>query len=105
MTLSIIVPGALLRATVNVNLRDWEAVTAKRLATVQANVLMRALGPVVNGWVKVEVSAYRHDDYPDRLFSEPDQRSSVEARRGGWEPETLTGYVSARFVVVVDGPG
>lgn len=102
----LLVAGALLRATANVNLRNGTAVAAKRLATVQADVLMRALGPVVNGWVEVEVEAYRHSDYPDRLFSEPDQRSSVEARRGAvaWEPETLRGYVSAQFVVVVDGP-
>jgi hypothetical protein len=102
----LIVAGALLRATANVNLRNGSSVANKRLATVQAGVLMRALGPVVTGWVEVAVEAYRHSDYPDHLFSEPDQRSSVEARRGAtdWEPETLRGYVSSQFVVVVDGP-
>lgn len=101
-----IVAGALLRATANVNLRDGPAVTALRQATVQAGVLMRALGPAVNGWVEVAVEAHRHSDFPDRLFSEPDKRSSVEARRdaSAWQTETLCGFVSVRFVMVIDGP-
>ena len=104
-----IVNGSLLRTLVNLNLREMPKTTAPRRATLQTGVLVQALGPPANGWLHCVVHGWRNEEYPEHLFSEPDSRSSVEARRGmlGWHEASIEGYASmdnAAWWTVVDGP-
>ena len=104
-----IIKGSQLRTAVKINLRDAPEATAERLVTLQVGVLVTALTPPTNGWLRCEVHGWRHDDHPDTLFSEPDTTSSVEARRGalGWHSVSIEGYASMEnpeWWQIVDGP-
>jgi hypothetical protein len=104
-----IVNGAQLRTAVNINLRTAPSTTAPRIVTLQTGVLVQALAPPTANWLRCVVHGWRHDDHPGYVFSEPDTRSSVEARRGvlGWQAVSIEGYLSmanAAWLTVEDGP-
>jgi len=86
-------------------LREGAGVGHKQVAVLQAGVLVRLLADPASGWVLVEVNGHTLDG--KTIYSEPDAASSVEATRGPaaeWQAVTLTGYVSIRYLEVVDGP-
>lgn len=99
------VPGGMVRTTTNLNLRAGPGVQQPRLATLQKNVLARILAAPAAGWVEVEVNGHTLDG--KKIYSEPDERSSIEATRGlaaEWREITLTGYVATGHLEIVDGP-
>ena len=91
-----ITTGAQVRINVNLSLRRKPAVTEPRVVTVQAGVLVTALGPPANGWMRAVVRGWEDDDHPGFVFSEPDTAASVQARRGvlGWRSVEHVGYLS-----------
>ena len=101
-------PGGLVRTTTNLNLRVGPGVQQPRKATLQKGALARILSvaTVAAGWVEVEVNGRAHSDDLDTIYSEDDERSSIEAKRSGasWQEVTLTGYLGTGYLVVVDGP-
>ena len=104
-----IVHGSLLRTRVPLNLREQPATTAPRIVTLQTGVLVQALAPPANGWLHCVIHGWRNDSHPGHLFSEPDTKASIEARRGGlgWRNVSVTGYASmdnAAWWQIVDGP-
>lgn len=101
-----LVAGAWAVATNNLILRNGPGTTHKWLATIQKDVLVQALTGPVNGWVKVEFSGWVSPDYPGKVFSEDHKKSSVKAMRSGesWQRQTFTGYVSTKYLKVIDGP-
>lgn len=102
-----LVKGGLARiVNTNLSLRSGPGTGYKRLAILQRDVLVRFLENPANGWVKVEVNGWAKANDPSKVYSEPDDRSSVEATRGPveWQVVVLTGYVSAAYLEVVDGP-
>jgi hypothetical protein len=88
----------------NLILRNGPGTQHKWLATIRSDVLVRLLADPVNGWAQVEINGHTLDG--KTIYSEPDERSSIEATRGAaqWQQITLTGYVSVRYLKVVDGP-
>lgn len=99
------VPGGMVRTTTNLNLRAGPGVQQPRLATLQKDVLARILAAPAAGWVEVEVNGWTLGG--KTIYSEPDERSSIEATRGlaaEWREITLTGYLGTGYLVAVDGP-
>ena len=88
----------------NLILRNGPATQHKWLATRRSNVLVRMLADPADGWVQVEINGHTLDG--KTIYSEPDEKSSIEATRSvaQWQEITLTGYVSARYLKVIDGP-
>ena len=104
-----IVQGSQLRTTVNLNLRERPDTTAPCVAELQTGILVQALAPPTNGWLRCVVHGWRHDDHPGVLFSEPDIRASIQTRTGalGWHSVALEGYASMgqpQWWQIVDGP-
>ena len=104
-----IVNGAQLRTRVNLNLRTKPSVTAPRIVTLQTGVLVQALAAPANGWLYCVVHGWRDNTHPDHLVSDPNTKSSVDARRGAdpWRSVSIEGYASMgnpAWWVVVDGP-
>jgi len=96
--------GAVGRTTTGLRLRVGPGVDHKQVATLKAGVLVRLLSDPVSGWAQVEVNGHTLDG--KTIYSEPDAASSIEATRGPaaeWQAVTLTGYVSTRYLKVVDG--
>jgi hypothetical protein len=88
----------------NLILRNGPGAQHKWLATIRSGVLVRLLSDSVNGWAQAEINGHTLDGRT--IYSDPDERSSIEATRGrsAWQQIALTGYVSIRYLVVIDGP-
>lgn len=106
MTTMKLVAGARATTTHNLILRNGPGTTRKWLATIQKDVMVRALGEPANGWVEVEVSGWVSSAQPGKVFSEAHEKSSVKAIRSAelWEWKTFTGHASTRYLKVIDGP-
>ena len=110
--------GGLVRTTSGLNLRVGAGTMHSSVAVVQKDVLLHVLGLPVNGWVEVALQGWAEDGDPLKVFSEPDERSSLDAsfsllksafvtevrREGTWRELRVVGFVSTGFLVVVDGP-
>ena len=104
-----IVNGSRVRVNVNLRLRSKPATTSATICTVQAGVQVTAMGVPANGWMKATVRGWKHPDKPGYVYSEPDTKESVQARRGvlGWRQVEHTGYMSMAnkaWHTVEDGP-
>lgn len=112
--------GGLVRTTSGLNLRVGAGTKHSSVAVVQKDVLLHVLGlPTSGGWVEVALMGWAEDGDPQKVYSEPDVRSSLDAsfsllksafvtevrREGTWRELRVVGFVSTGFVVVVDGPG
>ena len=88
----------------NLILRNGPGTQHKWLATIRSDVMVRLLADPAGGWAKVEINGHTLDGRT--IYSDPDERSSIEATRGrsAWQQIALTGYVSIRYLVVIDGP-
>lgn len=106
MTAMKMVASAWARTTNNLILRDGPGTAHKRLATIQKDVLVQALSDPVGGWVKVKVGGWVSPSYPGKVFSEDHEGSSLQAVRSAvsWERKQFTGYVSTKYLKVIDGP-
>lgn len=106
MTAMKLVAGAWAAATNNLVLRDGPGTANKWLATIQKDVLVQALADPVSGWVKVQVSGWVSDAHPGKVFSEAHEKSSLQAVRSAasWERKTFDGFVSTKYLKVIDGP-
>jgi len=91
-----IVHGSQVRINVNLSLRRKPSVKEPCIVIVQAGVLVTAMGPAANGWMKARVRGWEDDDHPGLVFSEPNTAASVQARRGvlGWRQVEHVGYLS-----------
>jgi hypothetical protein len=105
-----VVHGAQVRINVNLRLRKKPATTADTIVAVQAGVLVTALGPPANGWMKARVRGWEHEDHPGLVFSEAHASASISARNGGglgWRQVEYVGYLSMAnpsWWTVEDGP-
>jgi hypothetical protein len=101
-----IVAGALLRTTQRVHLREDASASSGILATLHQGVLAIAMGIPQEGWVETEVHGWIMAGNPNKVYSEPDAGSSVEATRSSanWQSVKLHGFVAAKHIVVEDGP-
>lgn len=106
MTAMKLVASAWARTTNNLILRGGPGTAHKWLATIQKDVLVQALADPSNGWVNVQVSGCLSDTHPGKVFSEPHEGSSLQAVRSAasWERKMFTGWVSTRYLQVIDGP-
>ena len=102
----IIVSGALVRTTANLNLRATPG--GKIIATIQAGTLAQALGKPVDGWLRVVCHGHTQDG--KTLYSDPDTSALLKAivhgagSAGDWRPADLQGAVAVEFLSIVDGP-
>ena len=102
----IIVSGALVRTTDNLNLRATPG--GALVATLQAGTLAQALGKPVDGWLRVVSHGHTQDG--TRLYSDPDSRALVKAiihgagSVGDWRLADVQGAVAVKHLSVVDGP-
>lgn len=96
--------GAVGRTKTGLRLRVGPGVDHEQVATLKAGVLVRLLADPASGWAQVEADGHTLDG--KTIYSEPDATSSIDATRGAaqWQAVTLTGYVSAGYLEVVDGP-
>jgi hypothetical protein len=101
----IIVSGALVRTTANLNLRATP--DGALVATLQAGTLAQALGKPVDGWLRVVSHGHTQDG--KRLYSDPDSGALLKAivhgagSVGDWRPADLQGAVAVKHLAVVDG--
>jgi hypothetical protein len=105
----MIINGSMLRANQSMRLRTGPGTKYAIKAGINPGVLVQALGPPANNWLHCIIHGHQHADYPGSVFSEPDTKSSVDARRGAdpWRSVAITGYASmgnAAWWTVVDGP-
>lgn len=98
--------GSQLRATNNVKVRTGAGQQYDAVAVLQKDALATALTRANGSWVKCEVRGWALKSAPGIVYSEPDTKSSVDAKRGGgeWQEVTLTGYIHTAYLAVVDGP-
>lgn len=96
----------MLRATANVKVRAGAGMQHAIVAVLQKDALALALARQSGEWVKCEVRGWASSKAPGTVYSEPDTRSSVDAKRGvgEWQEVTLTGYIHAAYLAVIDGP-
>ena len=87
----------------NLRLREGAGTSFATIAILQTDVIVVALESSVKNWVRVKVNGWTLDD--KKIYSEPDERSSIKATRNKtWKQVTLTGYVSTTYLTVIDGP-
>ena len=98
--------GSALRATGNVKVRSGAGTQYDIVAVLQKDALATALARPSGQWVKCEVIGWALSSAPGTVYSEPDIRSSVDAKRdvGEWKQVTLTGYIHTAYLAVIDGP-
>lgn len=98
--------GSVLRATHNVKVRTGAGSQYDIVAVLQKDALATALARPSGSWVKGKVEGWALSSAPGTVYSEPDTRSSVDAKRGvgEWQEVTLTGYIHTAYLAVVDGP-
>lgn len=97
---------AQLRATQNVKVRTGAGQQHEVIAVLQKDALAIALARAAGTWVKCKVQGWALKSAPAIVYSEPDTRSSVDAKRGAgdWQEIALTGYIHTAYLTVVDGP-
>lgn len=97
--------GSQARAKTDVRIRAGRGTSFKVLATLKKDALAVAVEAPVNGWGKFRVSGWSTPERPTVIYSEPDERSSVDAVRGGaqWNPVDLIGFISVAHLEVIDG--
>lgn len=113
----VIDTGALLRTKSGLNMRTKAGATTSDtiLAVLVKDALCWALTKPAGGWVKTTVRGWTLDG--KALYFEPDERSGAKAtvkkasalaylaaREGDWRYAEVSGFVSAGFLLVVDGP-
>jgi hypothetical protein len=102
----IIVSGALVRTTANLNLRATPG--GKQVsATLQSGAIVQALGKPVDGWLRVVCHGHTQDGV--RLYSDPDTSATLKAivhgaaAPGDWREIDMQGAVAVEFLAIVDG--
>ncbi len=115
-----IAKDGLLRTTTGLNMRSSRGVQQDNLvAALVMGALLHPLQDGVSDWVNVRVIGW-HSSASNKLYSDPDARSTVKATlkgavpaairtEGPWSFVKLDGFVSygpadKPYVVVVDGP-
>lgn len=106
--------GGLVRATSGLNFRAGRGTSHERLAVLVADALLHPLEGVVDGWVHARLYGWQLGKSGELLFDPYATATkkatltggvvSVLAKEGEWNFVSLDGYVSAGYVVVVDGP-
>ena len=105
-----IVAQSQLRINTGLHLRAKPDTRADTRAGLQPGVIVVAIAPPTNGWLRCVVRGYEHADHAGYVFSEASADSSIKARRGGglgWRSVEYTGYVSLAnpaWYTVLDGP-
>lgn len=101
-----IVKGSQLIAIANVKVRAGAGAQHATLGVLQKDAQATALAKPSGDWVKCEIHGWALSNAPGTVYSEPDTRSSVDAKRGAgeWQEITLTGYIHTAYLAVVDGP-
>lgn len=100
-----LVNGAQARTTTKLRLREGPGTSYVTKAILERDVLVKAMADPIGGWCEAEINGHTKDG--KTIYSEPDERSSVEATRGAaaeWSEITLTGFVGTGYLKVVDGP-
>jgi uncharacterized protein YraI len=93
-------------ATANLILRDGPGTTYKRIITIMKHSIVRVTADPTGAWVKIEMDGWVTPDDAKYAYSDDHLKSSVKAARTStvWERKTFSGWVSARFLQVIDGP-
>ena len=101
-----LVIGSLVRASANLNIREQPNAKARWLGAMQKDVIARVLTAPANKWVKVRVDGYSRASEPNVVYSEANEKSSIDAKRSvdTWQGTSVEGYVSTLYLKVEDGP-
>lgn len=101
-----LVLGSQATTTVNLILRDGPGTTHKRVITIMKHSIVRAITNPLNEWIKVEVDGWVTPGDTKHVYSDDHLKSNVKAMRAPavWERKTFSGWVSARYLQVIDGP-
>lgn len=101
-----LVLGSQATTTVNLILRDGPGTTHKRVITILKDGIVRAVADPLKEWVEVEVDGWVTPSDMKHVYSDDHLKSNVKAMRAPavWERKTFHGWVSTRYLQVIDGP-
>ena len=113
----VIAAGGQVRTTSGLKVRSAPdpSTPANVLAIAVMDAILHPVASPVSGWVQVELRGWARAD-GRQLYIEPDERSGVKAtvaqpgkletvsEAEGWRFVRLAGFVSTRYVSVIDGP-